>query len=253
MKHPPFCKTTCDPAWLQHGYRRSRLCVVQLEIQMSVPWLHLIWQKKKSQHRSFRVLWAKISCLGCSVYSSQYRLFIGYSCHVCWERWKHSFLSICSICDFWVCFQNLKYTSVCSLASLLQLDVFFFQSVRAICDGPTNSFREADDELPGQRQTGNAERCGTVSQGDPGDAAHLQDKCISPTTVHILNASTIYTCMYNNSFMFVGAEEEAEGVGEQGHAVQSHGWREDKHQTGTCVQEQRGSSAQKTANCSQAQ
>lgn len=53
--------------------------------------------------------------------------------------------------------------------------------------------------------------------------------------------------------MFVGAEGEAEGVGEQGHAFQSHGWRQVKHQTGTCVQEQRGSSAQKTANCGQAQ
>lgn len=53
--------------------------------------------------------------------------------------------------------------------------------------------------------------------------------------------------------ILIGTQREAEGVGDQGHAVQSTGWRKGRNQTGVSLQEHCGSSAEETAKCNKTQ
>lgn len=71
-----------------------------------------------------------------------------------------------------------------------------------------------------------------------------QEKCAAP---HVRSDSPAH--MF---FILIGAQREAEGVGKQGHSLQSAGWREDQHQR-LRPEEHRCSSAEETAECSKSQ
>lgn len=123
----------------------------------------------------------------------------------------------------------------------------FFQPVGVICDGQTNCAGEADDELSGQRQAGHAERCGPVSQGNSGITALMHQECIG------IPRKRAAAEVKSDISILIGAQREAEGVGGQGHAVQSTGWRKGRHQTGASLQKHCGSSGEETAKCSKTQ
>lgn len=108
---------------------------------------------------------------------------IGHSCCLHWERTNTAPSHLLVAAQVCLRDQSPHRNTTFSLVSkplriLTIVPVFCFfqprfvcvsQPLRAVSDGQTTSFGKTD-ELPGQKRTQHAKRCGSVSQRDPGIA-----------------------------------------------------------------------------------
>lgn len=112
-----------------------------------------------------------------------------------------------SCCSLTICYQAWHGDLLTSLVIYQHfLGLVLFQFVGTVSDGAADCPGEADDELPGQRQTDRPQRCGRVAQRDPGDVTALlevpvrssQGSC-APRTLSSLHLDfNIYRNLKNN-------------------------------------------------------
>lgn len=129
------------------------------------------------------------------------------------------------------------------------LDLVLFQFVWSICNGQTNRSGEASNELPGQRWAEHAERHGSVSQRNPGEAARPYKKHVGLLICHSFRLYSTFCPIvqlfsYFTFLLLAGAQREAEGVWEKGQV----GRRQVELKTGASLQEL-SSPSKKTTKC----